>query len=89
MNKMLVTIIFAINIKTQYGIKKKKKKNGTMALHLQNTWLQELKCPFCGTFDLGSARVFLLPHWRHISTIIKIYRLLQQISICIYFLTVI
>ena len=45
-DKILVTCIFAIT------------QDNTLALHLQNTWLQELKCPFCVTFDFGSARVF-------------------------------
>ena len=29
----------------------------TLTLHLPNTWLQELKCPFCVAFHFCSARV--------------------------------
>ena len=45
-DKMLVTIICAINTKI------------AITLHLQNNWLQELKYPFCVIFEFGSAKVF-------------------------------
>ena len=61
----------------------------TIALNLRNTWLQELMCPFCVTFDFGSAKVFSTATFETYFYYHKdYYGLLQLISICTFYLTV-